>query len=193
MPKANGTYCTIANLLIVVAIIAIAVGCAPSMRGIRTTTDGCVPDNLIVKPDDHKLSLKWDTNCPEGTILSGYFIYLAEKPIYEKYHGTLPPSSVKLFNPTPYPGLIPGMREEQSRVIVDALRKLRFVVMSEIDQPVHTYYGEELPAVQDFLERHFRIPNDYLGKAPPPWLVVLEKHDDRGEAAFDFVQCRADV
>lgn len=104
MPKANGTYCYIANLLIVAAIIDLVVGCAPSMRGIRTTTEECAPCNLIIKPDDHKLSLKWDINCPEGTILSGYFIYLREKPIYEKYHSTLPPSSIKPFNPTPYPG-----------------------------------------------------------------------------------------
>jgi hypothetical protein len=38
-------------------------------------------------------------------------------------------------NPTQYPGVIPGMRREQERTIVTALEQVRYVVMSDIDQP----------------------------------------------------------
>lgn len=89
-------------------------------------------------------------------------------------------------NPTPYGGVIPGMREEQQRVILAALEDLRFVVMSDIDQPVFTYYRDELPRVQAYLERHFQIPGDYLVRGST-WLSVLERGVDRGETAIDLV------
>ncbi len=88
-------------------------------------------------------------------------------------------------NPTPYGGVIPGIREEQQRVIIKALEDLRYVVMSDIDQPVYTYYRDELPAVQQHLERHFHVPADYLSKGDS-WILVLEKGADRGATAIDF-------
>ena len=90
-------------------------------------------------------------------------------------------------NPTPYPGVIPGMREEQSRVILEALREARYVVMSDIDQPAMTYYRDELPAVQAELERRFRIPEELLA-GEPHWLVVLEPGPDRGATAIDLLE-----
>jgi hypothetical protein len=90
-------------------------------------------------------------------------------------------------NPTPYPGVIPGIREEQSRVILEALREVRYVVMSDIDQPAMTYYRAELPAVQAHLERHFRIPAELLVGAPH-WLTVLEPGPDRGATAIDLIE-----
>jgi hypothetical protein len=90
-------------------------------------------------------------------------------------------------NPTPYPGVIPGMREEQSRTIVEALAGVRYVVMSDVDQPAMTYYRDELPAVQAYLERHFRIPEELLGDEVH-WLVVLEPGPDRGATALDLIE-----
>jgi hypothetical protein len=84
------------------------------------------------------------------------------------------------------------MREEQSRVILEALRTVRYVVMSDIDQPAMTYYRDELPAVQARLERHFRIP-DALLVGEPQWLVVLEPGPDRGATAIDLIERAADA
>jgi hypothetical protein len=90
-------------------------------------------------------------------------------------------------NPTPYPGVIPGLREEQSRTIVAALGEVRYVVMSDVDQPAMTFYRDELPAVQAHLERHFRIPEELLG-GDVHWLVVLEPGPDRGATAIDLIE-----
>jgi hypothetical protein len=91
------------------------------------------------------------------------------------------------INPTPYGGVIPGMVEEQQRVIPVALETTRFVVMSDIDQPVFTYYRDELPEVQFYLERHFHVPDDFLGEGAN-WLVVLERGIDRGRTHLDLIE-----
>ncbi|MEE8509195.1 MAG: hypothetical protein V3T07_09045 [Myxococcota bacterium] len=90
-------------------------------------------------------------------------------------------------NPTPYSGVVPGMREEQQRVILEALEQLRYVVMSEIDQPAMTYYRDVLPDVQTYLERYFHRPTDF----PNRWIVVLERGADRGETVTDLFDVRA--
>jgi hypothetical protein len=92
-------------------------------------------------------------------------------------------------NPTPYGGVIPGPRQEQQRVILEALEDLRYVVMSDVDQPVYTYYRDEFPEVQRYLERHFRVPEDFLGPGSN-WLVVLERGEDRGATVLDLVDAR---
>jgi hypothetical protein len=92
-------------------------------------------------------------------------------------------------NPTPYGGVIPGPREEQQRVILEALRDLRYVVMSDVDQPVYTYYRDEFPEVQRYLERHFHVPGDFLGPGSN-WLLVLERGEDRGATVLDLVDAR---
>jgi hypothetical protein len=89
-------------------------------------------------------------------------------------------------NPTPYPGVIPGFRERQEEVILRALEGVRFVAMSEIDQPLYTWYRDELPRVQDHLERHFRVSDDFTGPDTSV-LVLLERGPDRGPAALDLV------
>jgi hypothetical protein len=88
-------------------------------------------------------------------------------------------------NPTPYSGVIPGMREEQEATILEALGDVRYVVMSDIDQDLYTWYRDELPGVQKHLERHFQVPND-LGVARYTWLAVLEPGPDRGPTAIDL-------
>ncbi len=88
-------------------------------------------------------------------------------------------------NPTPYSGVIPGMREEQETTILAALEQVRYVVMSDIDQPIYTYYREELPRVQAFLERHFGNPADYPLRQYN-WITVLERGPDRGETIIDL-------
>jgi hypothetical protein len=92
-------------------------------------------------------------------------------------------------NPTPYPGVIPAIRDEQQRTILAALEGVRFVVMSDVDQPAMTYYREELPEVQAYLERFFET-------APPfsdgelHWLQVLERGPDRGATLLDLFALR---
>jgi hypothetical protein len=89
-------------------------------------------------------------------------------------------------NPTPYSGVLPGMPEEQQKTILEGLEQVRFVVMSEIDQPLYTYYRDELPDVQDYLERHFDLPDDFRGKHNDSWIVVLQRSEDRGPTLIDF-------
>jgi hypothetical protein len=89
-------------------------------------------------------------------------------------------------NPTPFPGVLPGLRELQEPVILAGLEGVRFIVMSDLDQPSHTYYREELPAVQDYLERHFEIPPDYP-LDDYSWIFVAERGRDRGATAIDLI------
>jgi hypothetical protein len=89
-------------------------------------------------------------------------------------------------NPTAYSGVIPVLREEQEESIIAALRYVRYVVMSEIDRPQFLYYAEELPAVQAYLERHFRVPKEYA-KGRSSWILVLERGPDRGATALDLI------
>jgi hypothetical protein len=88
-------------------------------------------------------------------------------------------------NPTPYGGVLPVLNEEQEERILRALPEARFVVMSDVDQPSWTYYAEELPRVQAYLERHYRIPR-YFPLDDASWLVVLERGPDRGATAIDL-------
>lgn len=89
-------------------------------------------------------------------------------------------------NPTPFEGVLPGLREWQEPIILAALPDVRYVVMSDIDQPIYTFYSDELPAVWDHFERHYRIParfpvDDYS------WILVLERGPDRGATLVDLV------
>lgn len=93
-------------------------------------------------------------------------------------------------NPTPYPGVIPGLREEQEEVILRALEDVRFVLMSDIDQPLYTYYRDELPRVQEFLERRFRVAPAFTGPDTPA-LIVLERAADRGPTTLDLIELAA--
>ena len=58
--------------------------------------------------------------------------------------------------------------------------------MSDIDQPIYTYYSDELPAVWDYLERHFRVPIGYPTD-DYNWIMVLARGPDRGATAVDLV------
>ena len=89
-------------------------------------------------------------------------------------------------NPTPFEGVLPGLREWEEPVILEALDDVRFVVMSDIDQPIYTYYSDELPAVWDYLERHFRVPPDYPID-DYNWIMVFARGPDRGATAIDLV------
>jgi len=87
-------------------------------------------------------------------------------------------------NPTPYAGIIPGLGEEQDRIVVEALEGVRFVAMSERDSDQYAYYRDELPTVQRYLERHFRVADPFVAQ----WgtLLVLERQEDRGATAVDL-------
>ncbi len=89
-------------------------------------------------------------------------------------------------NPTPYGGVLPVLNAEQEERILAALPRVRYVVMSDVDQPSWTYYADELPAVQEHLERHYAIP-PYFPLDDASWLVVLERGVDRGPTAIDLI------
>jgi hypothetical protein len=89
-------------------------------------------------------------------------------------------------NPTPYSGVIPGILEEQERTISKALRFVRYVVMSDIDQPLFVYYSDVLPGVWAQLERHYEVARG----SPPGWLTLLERGSDRGPTAIDLFDRR---
>lgn len=92
-------------------------------------------------------------------------------------------------NPTPYEGVLTGIYDEQQRNILEALPKVRFVVISDLDQPMWTYYSEELPEVQAYLERHFRVAEGYP-QDDASWIVVLERGPDRGPTWLDLMDER---
>jgi len=89
-------------------------------------------------------------------------------------------------NPTPFPGIFPAMRQEQEAIILEALRDVRFVVMSDVDQPALTHYRDELPGVQAYLERHYHAV-EALGDDRSFYVTVLQRGKDRGETLVDFV------
>lgn len=105
-----------------------------------------------------------------------------DEPIFIARSEPLLYFAIERTNPTPYSGVVPGIREEQERTILDALEGVRFVVMSDIDQPVYTYYREELPAVQKYLERHYQP----VGRQGANWIVLLVRVLDRGPTAIDL-------
>jgi len=92
-------------------------------------------------------------------------------------------------NPTPFEGVLPGLRDWQEPVILEALDEVRFAVMSDIDQPIYTYYSDELPAVWNYLERHFQIPRDFPID-DYSWIAVLVRGPDRGVTAIDLLEER---
>jgi hypothetical protein len=81
------------------------------------------------------------------------------------------------------------MLELQETETLRGLEEVRFVVMSEIDQPVFTFYRDLLPGVQRYLERHFRVAREFRGKRAG-WIIVLERAEDRGPAAIDLIARR---
>ena len=93
-------------------------------------------------------------------------------------------------NPTPYPGVFPAIRDEQQRAILAALEDVRFVVMSDVDQPAMTYYRDELPEVQAYFERFFH-PAAPFQDGEIHWLSVLERGADRGATEIDLVPLAA--
>ncbi|HEX5068394.1 MAG TPA: hypothetical protein VFY49_19895 [Myxococcota bacterium] len=111
------------------------------------------------------------------------------EPIFVPRQEPLLYFATRTKNPTPFPGVLPGLRELQEPIILPALDGVRFVVMSDLDQPAHTYYRDELPGVQAYLERHFQIPHDFP-LDDYTWIFVLERGPDLGEDALDLIALR---
>ena len=92
-------------------------------------------------------------------------------------------------NPTPYTGVLTVLNDEQEETILAALPDVRYVVMSDTDQPLWTYYSDELPRVQKHLERYYRIPT-FFPLDDHSWIIVLERGEDRGPTLIDLVDER---
>ena len=107
MSASGRTKRHIKYIFISLLIGSIIVGCGPSRVSEEippVAHRDCAPSNLTARVNDGGVFLKWDTNCPEKTILSGYNIYILDRPIYETYHDTVPPPEIKPMNIIPYPG-----------------------------------------------------------------------------------------
>jgi hypothetical protein len=94
-------------------------------------------------------------------------------------------------NPTPYTGMLQvwGVRHEQQDAILEALEDVRYVVMSDVDEPLYTFYRDELPRVQAHLERNYRVARDFTGRQRiDDWMLVLERGADRGATRVDLVE-----
>ncbi len=100
--KRIGGYMKI--LLIIAACTLLVIGCGPPRPSGKLALTECAPTNLTVQANDSILYLKWDTNCPEDIVTSGYSIYIEESPIYEKYGKLSLPKNIERFNHILYPG-----------------------------------------------------------------------------------------
>ncbi len=87
-------------------------------------------------------------------------------------------------NPTPYAGAFPGMGEMLEPGLLPALERVEYVVMSDIDNPGFRF-GDELPRVAEYLERHFSVPFDFP-VTEASWIVVLRRTADRGKTHIDL-------
>lgn len=93
------------NLATIAVIIVILGGCGgPPKQAVTPVRWECTPSNLEVRSDDRTLHLKWDTNCPDSILITGYFIYLETKPINPAAYPERPPDDIEPFNQAPYPG-----------------------------------------------------------------------------------------
>jgi hypothetical protein len=92
-------------------------------------------------------------------------------------------------NPTRYGGVLTGRREEQEAIILPALEKVRFIVMSDIDQPLYTFYSDELPGVSRYMERHFDMPH-YFRARFESWIYAVARGPDRGPTSSDLWDVR---
>lgn len=108
-----------------------------------------------------------------------------DEPIFVARQEPLIYTATGTSNPTAYTGVVMGVRDRQQREIIEALEPVRFVVMSDIDQPLYAYYADELPEVQRYLERHFRVPADFEIDELS-WIQVGARGPDLGVTSFDF-------
>jgi hypothetical protein len=82
-------------------LLTFLVRCAPEKRLVEIPA-GCYPYDAGVDVNDRQMTVTWRINCTQ--LMSGYFVYISEKPLADKYPGTQLPASVKPFNHTPFPG-----------------------------------------------------------------------------------------
>ncbi len=93
------------SFAIAINLTAIWISCGPPKpKPVVEVPPQCIPSNLTVTPGDHTLLLRWDTNCPDSIILSGYNIYVLPYPIYDSLHNFILPDSIQPVNTLPYPG-----------------------------------------------------------------------------------------
>jgi len=92
-------------VLAFVLLLLIAYGCGPSKGPGKEArpTSVCAPLNLTVKPNDHSMFLRWDVDCPEEVLLSGYSIYISPFSL-EQFKDKALPDSIVPYNNVPYPG-----------------------------------------------------------------------------------------
>ncbi len=96
------------KVLLTILILSLSalflIQCGPPPGDGELPRKRCAPSNLIVKPGDGSLFLKWDTGCTDDILLTGYNVYIETRPLNEKYRYRDLPSRIKPFNSGPYPG-----------------------------------------------------------------------------------------
>ena len=93
----------IGTITLMLVLLALA-GCAPGPKVPEEVEEVavCYPYDLGTEVDDGEMTVMWKTRC--NRIISGYNIYISEKPLTESYPGTEPSPDVLPFNFTPFAG-----------------------------------------------------------------------------------------
>ena len=88
-------------VLLAVVLLLTGVGCGPKKVADETAT-GCCPEDLQVEVNDGRMDVQWTADC--SNLISGYNIYISEKPLVAKYPGAALPETVEPFNHSTYAG-----------------------------------------------------------------------------------------
>lgn len=81
--------------------LVLLIGCAPQ-KVVREAATVCYPYDLKVEADNRQMTVIWKSNC--NRLMSGYYIYISEEPLTDRYSGSELPASVRPFNHIPFPG-----------------------------------------------------------------------------------------
>lgn len=87
--------------VISVLILTFLVRCVPEKRP-EETPGGCYPYEASVEVNSRQMTVTWKTHC--SRLMSGYFIYISDEPLANKYPGSELPPTITPINHTPFPG-----------------------------------------------------------------------------------------
>ncbi|MDF1543987.1 MAG: hypothetical protein P1R58_02660 [bacterium] len=90
------------KLFLMTGFLAVLIaGCKPSTVSDEVPA-GCVPKELTVETGNELMTVFWKPDCSQ--LISGYYVYISESPLFEKYGNGALPKSVEPFNHTAFAG-----------------------------------------------------------------------------------------
>ena len=89
------------SALLTASMIILLAGCQPS-KVADEVGSSCAPKNLAVKASNEAMTVSWRPDCNQ--LISGYYIFISEQPLFEKFGNTFLPKSVKPFNDAAFAG-----------------------------------------------------------------------------------------